>query len=238
MKKTLEVNVNTKQYTQKEIDLLLDDSNTINLTSKISSKEAYKRRLARLDRKEWKEIIKGLILPIIALIVIFVTSFIWNNADAYEIPAEYKYYWVDNFQDYSREIRKEACYRTWKEILWEVTEEQVKDCATKLTLQVAYESGYMSSPRCVNDFNCVGMKWYKQDWTYWFLVFNSQYEWYLAYWEKFWKYHYKKSIRTLIFWYIQADWSYKYGWSGDDLYTKQRYINFIISKYNSVYRSL
>lgn len=52
MKKTLEVNVNTKQYTQKEIDLLLDDSNTINLTSKISSKEAYKRRLARLDRKE------------------------------------------------------------------------------------------------------------------------------------------------------------------------------------------
>ncbi|MCP4970476.1 MAG: hypothetical protein GY932_07785 [Arcobacter sp.] len=38
--------------TQKQMDTLLDDSKTINLTNKVSSKQAYISRQARLDRNE------------------------------------------------------------------------------------------------------------------------------------------------------------------------------------------
>jgi hypothetical protein len=47
--------------------------------------------------------------------------------------------------------------------------------------------------------------------------------------EKWFTYHYKKSIHTLIWGYRQKDGSYKWGYSTTD---QARYVNFIRNKYN------
>lgn len=243
MKKEIKVNMIHGVLKQSELDKYIDSKYTINMTNKVSTKQMLKGRAIRLSKKNELPLLKfalSSVLMILVLVGIFLNR---SPVNAHSIAiqekaptnAEYEYYGVDNFQDYSREIRKETCYRAWNQILWDVTEKQVKHCATLLTLQVAFETGYMTSNMCVNNKNCIWLKGYRDNWTYGFLTFDTQYDWYMMYSEKFFTYHYKKTIHTLIWGYIQKDWNYRWGWSTTD---QARYVNFIRNKYNTVYDSL
>lgn len=167
-------------------------------------------------------------LLFIVLLVLYPIS--ETNANKSEIMDnfnELEYYWVDNHKDLARKYRIEACYIT----NMEATEKQLTHCATMMALVTAIESDYMQSPRCKNDKNCTGIKGW-QNWKYWFMKFESVYEHNLYFAEKFWKYHYKKSLFTFVYWYKQNNWSYKYGWT----YTQQdTYLQFLRNNYEKVY---
>jgi hypothetical protein len=99
-----------------------------------------------------------------------------------------------------------------------------------MTLINAYESGFGTSNRCINNNNCMGLKWWS-NWSYWFLTFNSRYEWNLYFAEKWFTYHYKKSLHTLIYWFRQAGWEYRYWWSYTD---QETYYVFLKNNYYRV----
>ena len=220
--------------TQREYDRLVEDKYTINLSNRLTTKQIKKRIAERKQFNTARSVLKWAVIPFIAFMLLIVASLFPNHSEANYIPDEYRYYWVDNFQDYARAVRKETCYRVWTKILWKVTEEQIKHCTTVNTLITAIESNYMKSNRCIKNNNC---KWLKgwQNWRYWFMKFNSLYEQNLYFAEKWFTYHYKKSLHTLVYWYRQKDWSYKFGWT----YTQQNtYYTFLRNKYYKVYNNL
>ena len=167
------------------------------------------------------------ILATISLSILFYTTEV--NADNTEA---FKYYWVDNDRDYARSLRIEACERTWRKI--EVTNEQILHCATVMTLITAFESDWMQSNMCLTTNNCMWLKG-RSDYMYWFLTFRSHYEANLYFAQKWWKYHYKKRLHTLIYGYIQEDWSYKWGYSTTD---KWHYFNFMRNNYWKTYKEI
>jgi hypothetical protein len=183
----------------------------------------------------WYIVLHFLGMFTLAFIISFAIFFMFYAKSNASYNPEFQYYWVTNFQDYSRKIRLETCERTQKEILWSVKEELTLHCATLLTLKTAYESNYMKSSMCLNQLNCVWLKWIRWDWTYWFLTFKSIYQANLYYWEKFFLYHYKKSNFTLIYGFKQNDWSYKFWWSTTDM---QTYVKFLDDNYNRVYKEI
>ena len=175
---------------------------------------------------------------LISLFIWVLTSFI--NVDAHYIHysnnnTEYSYYWVDNYKDYARMQRLEACERKQIEILKKSNQKRTIHCATMMTLITAYESWYMKSNRCVNQKNCMWLKGRRWNGSYWFLTFKNHYDWNIYFADKWFIYHYKKSIHTLIYGYKQNDWSYKYWWSTTDQVT---YVAFIKDKYSLVYNEL
>jgi len=235
----IKINKNTAwlPLSQKEYDRLIENKNTINLSNRLTTKQILRKRDIRKAKRDVLPILKLVLWAVIIFSIIILGNLFKTpvNANYEVIPDEYKYYWVDNFQDYARAIRKETCYRVWKKVLWDnLTVKQVKHCATTNTLITAIESNYMKSNRCIKDNNC---KWLK-GWSngkYWFMKFKNLYEQNLYFAEKWFKYHYKKSLYTLVYWYRQKDGSLKYGWT----YTQQdTYYNFLRSKYNRVYKSL
>lgn len=189
-------------------------------------------RIAKIKRDNIFHIGMSILL---ATVLVFTIS-IYNSpkVSANSVNEEYTYYWVDNYRDYARKIRLETCERVWKQILWEVTEEQIEHCGTINTIITAIESANMNSNRCTKDNNC---KWLKgwQNGKYGFMKFDTKYEQNLYFAEKWFTYHYKKSIHTLVFGYKQKDWKYRYGWT----YTQQNtYYTFVRSKYYGVLREI
>jgi hypothetical protein len=154
---------------------------------------------------------------------------IWASVEA-NYQDELNYYNVDNGRDLARAKRIEVCERVWKSILWEITLEQVSHCATMNTIITAIESANMTSRKCIDDNNC---KWLKgwQNGRYGFMKFDSLYKQNIYFTEKWFTYHYKKSIHTLVYGYKQPNWEYRYGWT----YTQQdTYYTFLRSKYYRV----
>ena len=234
MKHTIKVDTTRANLTldQRTYDNYVNDKNTVNLSNRKTTKQIKQSINNRKQFNTARSMLKWAVLPLIALIVLVIANGIWTTVEAdYISNDEYSYYGVDNFQDYSRAIRKETCYRAGTQILWEVTDKQVKHCTTSLTLITAIESANMSSRRCLEDLNCMGLKWWT-NWKYWFMKFKTQYAGNMYFSEKWFTYHYKKSLHTLVFGYKQKDWSYRYGWT----YTQQNtYYAFLRNNYYRVY---
>lgn len=190
-----------------------------------------KRKRAR-KLKNIYHVTMTIILSFLIILIICLANSPKTNANANneQINSEYAYYGVDNYKDYARSLRKEACYRVWTKILWEITSEQVNHCATGNTLINAYESWFGTSNRCINDNNCMWLKGWS-NWYYGFLKFDSRYEANLYFAEKWFTYHYKKSLHTLIYGFKQANWEYRYGWSYTD---QETYYIFLRNNYYSV----
>lgn len=201
-------------------------------TGELDRQENTSNRKKDRKRKNMIHIIAtGLLITLLVFTLAMVNSPEETNASNGQINSEYAYYGVDNFRDYSRAIRKETCYRALTEALEDVTEKQVIHCATSETLITAIESANMNSRRCVEDNNCMWLKGW-QNGRYGFMKFKTQYEWSLYFSKKWAKYHYKKSLHTLVFGYKQPNWEYRYGWT----YTQQHtYYAFLRNNYYRVY---
>ena len=92
----------------------------------------------------------------------------------------------------------------------------------------------MQSRRCTEDLNCKGLKGW-QNGSYGFMKFDSYYQENIYFAEKFWKYHYKKSLFTFVYGFKQKDGSWKYGWT----YTEQAtYLDYLQSNYDKTYSEL
>lgn len=241
----MKITIKNWVLTQKRLDTLMENSSTINLSWRLTTKQILQKRKQRFARRRfnllktyWITILGWAMLVLILLWIWKPAETFWNTLETniWWNP-EYERYWVDNFQDYSRKIRLETCDRSAREVWKQTTMEELYHCATMLTLVTAYESWFMTNPRCINDNNCMWIKW-TQNWHYGFMKFNSQYEWYMYFWKKFWTYHYNKSIKTFVWWFQQNDWTWKYGWSGDAPVVKERYTKFIQDRYGLVYQSL
>jgi len=229
--KTIKINTTKANLplSQREYDRIVNDKNTINLSNRLTTKQIKQKRIERAQKTQAKHILKWLLLPFITLLVLVIANGIWTSVHA-NYNDELKYYNVDNGRDLARAKRIEVCERVWKSMLWEVTQEQINHCATMNTIITAIESGNMKSNRCMNYNNC---KWLKgwQNGKYGFMKFNSLYEQNIYFTEKWYKFHYKKSIHTLIYWYRQKDWNYKYWWTSTQ---RDIYYSFVRSKYYKV----
>jgi len=224
--------------TQSNFDKLVADKYTINLSDRKTTDQIQKQRRNRKVSR-----IKSKLKPIMYWLL--TTAFIWVltsfiPADAHytynsNTNSEYEYYGVDNYKDYARMQRLEACERMQIEKLEISDQKKTLHCATIMTLITAFESDFMKSNRCMNDNNCMWLKGKRPNRSYWFLTFDNHYDWNIYFAEKWFTYHHPKSIHTLIWGYEQADWSYKYGWSTTD---QAIYVAFIKDKYSSVYKDL
>jgi len=176
----------------------------------------------------------------LAFIVSFIIFFLfYAKSNANYIPPEYKYYWVDNEQDYQRKLRIEACTRVYeqnKDFIDETfihnTQNAIIRCSSMMTLIWAYESDYFRSNMCVKNSNCFWIK----DYTTWnFKVYNDRYEWYLDFarlylvwnWDNTFKWHKNRSIVQFV-----------ENWSWDSVEVEKRYIKFVSSKYWITYKAI
>jgi hypothetical protein len=67
----------------------------------------------RIKAKKDKELLQLAKFMFISIVTILIMVGLWNTPKtnaSYE-NAEYAYYGVDNYKDYSRTLRKETCYR-------------------------------------------------------------------------------------------------------------------------------
>ena len=71
-------------------------------------------------------------------------------------------------------------------------------CATYMSLIFAYESGYGKSAKCVKTNNCFWLKWNWYDTPKGFLHFKTQTEGREYFAKKYFKWHYKKDIKTFV----------------------------------------
>lgn len=143
---------------------------------------------------------------------------------------QFKYYWVNNWRDLERKKRLEVCQRTNRE----ATKEQILHCGTMNTLVTWIESNWMQSNRCKEFLNC---KWLKgwQNGRYGFMKFDSYYKENIYFSEKFWEFHYKKSLFTFVYWFKQNDWSWKYWWTATQ---QDTYLEYMTSNYTKTYNEL
>ena len=237
----MKITIKNWVLTQKRLDNLMENSSTINLSWRLTTKQILQKRKQRFARRRfnliktyWITILGWAVLILILFLVWKPAETFWNTLETkIWVNEEYQRYWVDNYQDYIRKIRLEICDRSARQVWLQISTEQLLHCWTMMTLVTAFESDYMASRLCVEDNNCIWIRsWGK------FKKYSSQYEWYMDFGVKFWTYHYKKSIFTFVWWYKQTDWSWWYGWSWDAPYKKQQYTDFINSKYDLVYNQL
>lgn len=176
----------------------------------------------------------------VAFIISFIMFlFFFTKSEANYIAPEYKYYWVDNEQDYQRKLRLKACTRVYEQnkdfidnTFIHITQNPIIRCATMITLIWAYESDYFRSNMCVSQKNCFWIKSY----TNWkFKTYDTWYKWYLDFarlylvwnWNNTFKGHKNRNIVEFI-----------ENWSWDNIEVEKRYINFVTSKYWDIYISL
>lgn len=143
-------------------------------------------------------------------------------------------YWVvetfayDDIQNKIRLERLEICEEAYKNswINEQFLYEQIPAvrCATYMTLIYAFESNFWKSEKCVNQKNCHGMKWNWYDTPKWFLIFNSFTDWRKYFAKKYFRWHYKKNIRTFV-----------YNWSMTD---QEVYTEFVTTRYWKIYNEL
>jgi hypothetical protein len=92
-------------------------------------------------------------------------------------------------------------------------------CATFATLVYAYESNYWVSNICKTQKNCY---WMKKNWE--FITFNSYDDWTKYFAEKYFQWHYKKTISVFV-----RDWS---------MTDREEYTYFITFNFWKVYQEL
>lgn len=97
-------------------------------------------------------------------------------------------------------------------------------CATYSTLIMAFESNYGQSRKCIEQKNCHGMKGNGRDHPAWFITFNTYTEWRQWFADRYFKFHYKKNIRTFV-----------HNWSETD---QEVYTKFVEDRYWVVYNEL
>ena len=187
----------------------------------------------------WYIVLHYLGMFTLAFIISFAIFFMFFAKSNASYNPEFAYYWVDNYQDYARKIRIEACTRVYEQnkefvdkTFIHTTQNVVTRCATFTTLIKAYESWYWKSNMCESNFNCFWIK----DWNTWkFKVYNSEYEWYLDFarlylvwnWTMDWKWHKNRTITEFV-----------RNWSWDSEEVENRYINFVTSKYWEIYKEI
>ncbi len=172
---------------------------------------------------------------------IFIISFaiffiFFAKSNASYIPPEFQYYWVDNYQDYARSLRLEACTRVYEqnkefvdETFIHTTQNVIIRCWTMMSLIEAYESWYWKSNKCETTSNCF---WIKDFNTWNFKVYNSKYEWYLDFarlylvwnWDNSFRGHKNRTITEFVT-----------AWSMTD---RETYISFLNSKYWIIYKEI
>ena len=135
---------------------------------------------------------------------------------------------LDGIRNNIRQERLEVCQKAYKEsgINKQFLYEQIPAvrCATYMTLIYAYESNYGKSKKCTVQKNCHGMKWNWINHPAWFISFNTykeSKEWFA---NRYFKFHYKKSIRVFI-----SNWS---------MTDRETYIDFVENNYWETYREL
>ena len=119
-------------------------------------------------------------------------------------------------QDKIRIERLQVCQKAIKEadIAGNKLElqELVMKCVLRMTWVYIVESATWKSEIRKNNF-----LWLKRtfNWEYWFHSFNTWYDCRLYFARKWAEFHYKKSARTFIYWFmINGGW--KYGWSATE----------------------
>lgn len=173
----------------------------------------------------------------LAFIVSFALFFLlYTKSNASYIPDEYKYYWVDNEQDYQRKLRLETCQRVYEqnknfvdETFIHTTQNPVVRCATMMTLIWAYESDYFQSNMCKTQNNCF---WIKSFTTWQFKSYNNRYENYLDFarlylvwnWNNTFKWHKNRNITQFV-----------YTWSMTD---RETYIDFLNKRFWNTYKEI
>ena len=140
--------------------------------------------------------------------------------------------------DLIRADRVSACERAYNEyqehiqdryIHWD--QDPVVRCATYMHLVFAYESGFWTSNKCLENNNCFGIKkptydFAKDDiqYTVWagrFLQFDNWQDWNLAFARLYYRFHMNKTISQFV-----HDWSMTDRWT---------YTSFMKSRYWDTY---
>jgi hypothetical protein len=93
-----------------------------------------------------------------------------------------------------------------------------------MSLIYAFESSFWKSRKCVEQKNCHGMKWNWVNHPAGFITFNSHTESREWFANRYFKFHYKKDIKTFV-----------YNWSMTD---QKVYTEFIKARFWEMYREL
>jgi len=99
----------------------------------------------------------------------------------------------------------------------------VVSCAIRMHWVYIMESWAWKSEMCRKQKSCLWIKTYRY-WKYWHFPFKTYREEREIFADKYFKYHFKKSPFTFIYWYKQNDWSYKWGWAS---WNKKQYVNLL-----------
>ena len=97
-------------------------------------------------------------------------------------------------------------------------------CATYMTLIYAFESDFWKSNKCIEKKNCHWMKWNGRDHPAGFINFGTYTEGREWFANRYWKWHYKKNVNTMIRWWSMTD--------------QDVYVNYVESNYWKVYMEL
>lgn len=225
------------------LNKILEDENTINIAGILSDNQRKSKREARKQKMFIKDNLKELIILSVAFLLTLASPLFFfskNIANANETIVtsenkEFRYYGVDNYQDYARKIRLEICNRVyfankdWVDSTYIHDQDIVVRCATMMTLIWSYESDYFASERCIRDYNCFWIKDYN---TGAFKIYDSLYEWQVDFAKKYlvgngnntFRWHKNRNITEFV-----------YAWSMTD---RETYIDFVSSKYWEVYNNL
>lgn len=142
-------------------------------------------------------------------------------------------------KDYERQQRLEACtmvyvnHREWvDQTNIHKSQSPVIRCATMMGLIGAYESGFYSSRKCMEDNNCFGIKQYSSGR---FKTYKDRFAGKLHFAELYLVWRGNSTFRghknRTISQFVEV-------WSGDDRATELRYIKFVKAKYWKMYREL
>lgn len=187
------------------------------------------RQKARLNK--WIKQLKHLWIIIAIVVIIYtVTSLIYNFNAVTPVNAKEPSTSNLTIQEKIRLERKEVCSRLQRELRPELWIDDVNRCATVMTLNYAIESWF--GKKAVRPNNKLGLKWYRPNWTYWFLTFESEYQARLYWAEKYYRFHYNKSMKTYIYWFLQKDWTRKWWYTATQ---KPMYYNFFMRRWNKIY---
>lgn len=208
--------------------MIIKNKNKKNLT--IDLKGMYAKEYLE-SRKTNIDIIKEISFKIIgtAGIVWFViVSFVGWGIFTPETTNAYDTGENISIRDSIRLERLEVCQKAYKKT--HINEQFLYDqipavrCATYMSLIYAFESNFWKSRKCTVQKNCHGMKgnWY--DHPAGFITFDTYTEGREWFANRYFKFHYKKNIRTFV-----------YNWSMTD---REIYVGFVEKRYWKMYNEL
>jgi len=219
------IKINKRNLTTKQMDKIIEDENTINLTWKQSTGQRIRARKRarvenRLIRLLTSPVFWAIMVPFFIILVLLSKQV--NASDTEQV----------SIQNSIRMERKEVCWRVQRQLRPELWTDDINRCATVMTLNYAIESKFWQV--AVRPNNKLWLKG-RQNGSYGFMTFNSEYEARLYWAEKYYTYHYKKSMHTYIYWYKQSDWSWKWWYTATQ---KDMYYNFFMKRWNTIYNEI